>query len=371
MAKPLTETPINNDLRFAAKKRDLVLLQALEQVAPGTPLREAIDHIIAAKTGGLIVIGDKEHIQMLCNGGFEINCPFYPQKLYELAKMDGAIILSDDATRILKANVHLVPNPLIESNETGMRHRTAERVAKQTKALVISISQRRDRVSIYRDNINYVLEDVRVVISKANQGLSTLEKYRNRFDQVILNLNSLEIEDMVTLVDVTQAIERAEMLRRVSEEVGRYIVELGQEGRLIALQRDELMANVEEEYASIIRDYIKDPKLTRKAFQRLRDLSSEKLLDHAEIGELFGFPGDEHSSDFPMHPHGFRLLNKVPRVPSAVVEKIVQNFTDFQSVINATIEELDDVEGVGAVRAKAIQEGIRKLKGTSAHDRYI
>jgi diadenylate cyclase len=174
------------------------LVRALEMVAPGTPMREGIENILHAHTGGLIVIGDPEELSFLFSGGIKLDIDYTPAFLYQVAKMDGAIVLNANATKIAMANVQLMPDPTILSHETGTRHRTAERVSKQTAALVIAVSQRREVVSLYVDGVKYILEDIPVVLAKANQALATLDKYRQRLDQVATRLTALEFEGGVT-----------------------------------------------------------------------------------------------------------------------------------------------------------------------------
>src|ERR671930_1255281 len=226
-----TRTPSEDDPR-----RDPKLLATIERVAPGTELRQGIDDIIRSREGALIVIGAPQDLAFLFSGGIRLDQPFRGQLLYELAKMDGAIIVSSDLTKLAFANVQLMPDPTIPSVETGTRHRTAERVAKQTKALVIAISQRREVVSLYIDGSKYILEDIPVVLAKANQALATLDKYRTRLDQVSTRLTALEFEGGATLHDVLTVMQRSELVTRMAVEIERYIVELGTEGRLIEMQ---------------------------------------------------------------------------------------------------------------------------------------
>lgn len=356
---------------MARQREEKRLIKALEMVAPGTELREALEHIIKAGTGALIVIGDSERVKSLSSGGFEFNAPFSTQKLFELAKMDGAIILDEEISRILRANVHLVPNPRLPTKETGIRHRTAERVAKQTKALVISISQRRDVVYLYAGNIKYTLEDIRSILAKANQALQTLERYKTSLNEVSANLNALEFEDLVTLSEVALVIQRFEMVRRVAEEIERYISELGTEGRLIKMQLEELMAGVEEDNLMALKDYCRDPKRAEKTRQSLSQLESEVLLDPLEICRFLGYKDGVNLLDQPVHPKGYRLLNRVPRLPTIVVGKIVAKFGDLQTLIQADLKELDTVEGVGEARARIIQEGLKRLREYSLVERAL
>src|SRR5215475_9338872 len=225
-----------DELHELSERQDPRLLRALDVVAPGGALREGLDNIVHSRTGGLIVIGDPEEVSFLFSGGINLDIDYTPAMLYQVAKMDGAIVLNGEATKIAWANVQLMPDPTILSSETGTRHRTAERVSKQTSALVIAISQRRDVVSLYVEGAKYILQDIPAVLAKANQGLATLEKYRERLDQVSARLSVLEFEGGGVLYDALSVLQRAELVTRMAVEVERYIVELGTEGRLIEMQ---------------------------------------------------------------------------------------------------------------------------------------
>jgi len=358
-------------LNIDEKKKKLLLKKALLMIAPGTELRQAVNHIIHAETGALLIIGDVDNVLKISNGGFELYCQAAPQKVYELSKMDGAILLSEDVNQILRANVHLVPDSSLYTSETGMRHRTAERVAKQTKAIVISISQRRSTVSLFVDNCKYVLKDTREILAKSNQAMQTLEKYKNRLDQVASNLSSLEYEDLVTLLDVVIVLQRSLMVEKVAIEIEKYIIELGIEGRLIQMQLDELMANVEEESLILIRDYAVKKQDGSLIKEQLLELSNEELLDLLNIASLLGYEGTVSVLDKQIHPRGFRVLRKIPRLPYSVIDKIVKRFGDLQSILNAKHIDLDKVEGVGKARAQMIQDNLRKFKESTLIDRYV
>jgi diadenylate cyclase len=347
------------------------LIKALSKLAPGTELREGIEHIISGKTGALIVIGNLKEVLKLSDGGIKVNCGFSSARLVELAKMDGAILIDGDLDKIVWANVHLNPSPELSTSETGMRHRTAERVAKQTNSLVIAISQRRDIVSIYTGSVKYVLPDSEVILAKANQALQTLERYRQRFEQESSNLSYLEFEDMVTLGDVVALLQRGEMVSRVIREIERYIIELGTEGRLVRMQLDELVAGLEEEHLMLVKDYAKQPRQAERIVNKLARLSPEGLLSPLELAKALGYEGTITVLDTPLHSRGYRLLKKIPRLPLSVVSKVVEQFGTLQRLESATVEELDDVEGVGEVRAKAIREGLQRLKEVNQLERYF
>jgi len=352
------------------KRRDKKLIHVLAKVAPGTQLRSAIEQVLRARTGALIVIGDTANVLKIVNGGFSLNCECTPHRLYELAKMDGAIILDDDVKKILLANVHLVPDSSLLTTETGIRHRTAERVARQTKAVVISISQKREVVSVYFEGTKHVIEDIPVMLAKANQALQTLEKYKSRWDQVAANLSALEFEDLVVLMDVLSVVQRGEMVERIAREISRYISELGVEGRLLRMQLDELMGTASEDALLVVKDYCMELRFADKAKQQLAEMSSEELLDLMAISQMLGYDG-ANILDRGVHPRGYRLLKRIPRLPIKIVNKIVDRFGSLKAVVNASIESLDEVDGIGAVRAQAIQDGLKRLKEYNLLERYI
>ena len=348
------------------------LLRVLRAVAPGTPLREGLESILKAKTGALIVLGDGPEIMEISEGGFAVNAVFTPANLYELAKMDGAIILSKDAKQIIAANTQLVPNLSIPSSETGIRHRTAERVAKQTDSLVISISQRRGVITVYKGNIKYVLRDLGVILTKANQAIQTLEKYRNVLDRVLVDLSILEFEEAVTLFDVTRSIQRVEMVLRVVKEIERYISELGVEGRLITMQMEELVANVEDEGLLVIQDYavMTGEKSPENILEMIGSWPAEDLLDLSLVARALGFPGSTSILDQNVYPRGYRVLEKIPRLPLPVIENLVQEFSSLKKILNASIQELDAVEGIGEVRARSIKDGLSRYREQLGQERH-
>ncbi|MFZ5816988.1 MAG: DNA integrity scanning diadenylate cyclase DisA [Bacillota bacterium] len=347
--------------------------KVLKQVAPGSPLREGLESILRARTGALIVVGDSPQVMALVDGGFRLDCEFAPASLYELAKMDGAIILTPDARRILYANAMLVPDASIPTFETGTRHRTAERVAKQTGTLVISISQRRNLISLYKGNSRYVLRDISVILTKANQALQTLEKYKAVLDQAVTNLSALELEDLVTVLDVVLVVQRTEMVLRIVTEIERYIFELGTEGRLVSMQLEELVTNVAEEGMLIIRDYAQfvEGRTADQVREQMAGWPHEDLRDLLTIARVLGLGSAPGTLDNPAAPRGYRILRKIPRLPMPVIENLVSHFGSLQQILRASIEELDEVEGIGEVRARAIKEGLRRLREQIMLERHI
>jgi diadenylate cyclase len=342
-------------------------------VAPGTALREGIDNVVLARTGGLIVVGDEDGMAPLLSGGIKLDIEYSPAILYQLAKMDGAIALSQNATKILWSNVQLTPDPTILSRETGTRHRTAERVSKQTNALVISISERREVVSLFADGAKYILQEIPAVLARANQALQTLDKYRARFDQVSMRLTALEFEGGVTLHDSLTVLQRAEMATRMAVEIERYIVELGAEGRLIEMQLEEMLVGVAADRSALVRDYVVD--YSEESFatvvETLARLPHQDLLDFGRLADLLGYDRKLNTLDFPVKPRGHRILGRIPRLPDAVVDNVVTEFGSLDEMLSATTGELEAVEGVGEVRAKEIREGLRRLQEVNLVDRYL
>ncbi|MBA9001466.1 MULTISPECIES: DNA integrity scanning diadenylate cyclase DisA [Thermomonospora] len=345
----------------------------LAAVAPGTALRDGLERILRGHTGGLIVLGYDEVVAELCSGGFELDVEFSATRLRELAKMDGAIVLDNDHRRIVRAAVHLVPDPTIPTEESGTRHRTAERVAKQCGFPVISVSQSMRIIALYLDGTRYVLEDSAAILSKANQALATLERYKLRLDEVSGTLSALEIEDLVTVRDVTAVVQRLEMVRRIADEIEGYVVELGTDGRLLSLQLDELVSGVDVDRELIVRDYQPPDTPARRVgevLDALDTLSANELLDLTTVAEVMGYSGPD-ALDIPVSPKGYRLLAKVPRLPSLVVEDLVEHFGGLQKLLAASIDDLQSVTGVGESRARSVREGLSRLAESSILERYV
>src|SRR5688572_1934984 len=278
-----------------APRRSAELLAALGVVAPGTALRAGLDRVLQAKMGGLIVVGDGPEVLNICSGGFLLDAAFSPQRLSELAKMDGAIILAADASRIARANVHLVPNPNVPTSETGTRHRTAERVARSIAVPVISVSEDQQVIAVYVSDDKHPLENIPRLLNRANQALSTLERYKNRLDAVSGSLSALEIEDLVSLRDVVTVLQRTEMVRRIAEEMDGSIVELGVDGRLVRLQLEEMMGGVEDDRRLVIKDYFHEDSNWHlgEALLALSELSTDDLLDLKVVAAALHLPGSD------------------------------------------------------------------------------
>lgn len=353
-------------------RRSGQLLDALAMVAPGRPLRDGLDRVLQAGMGALIVVGDGPDVLNICSGGFLLDAAYSPQRLSELAKMDGAIILAGDAGRIARSNVHLVPNPNVATSETGTRHRTAERVARSIHVPVISVSQRMNVISIYVGEERHQIEPVPRVVNRANQAVQTLERYRTRLDEVTVALSALEIEDLVTRRDVVSLLQRSEMVARIADEIEGYIVELGDDGRLVRLQLEELMGGIGDDRRLVVRDYFHEEPgwQLHQALDALSALSHDDLLDLRRVAATMHLSGGVADLDGSLSPRGYRLLARIPRLPEAVVEAIVERFGSLQKILRASTEELDEVEGVGATRARAVKDGLSRLTEASILDRY-
>ncbi|WP_342753094.1 DNA integrity scanning diadenylate cyclase DisA [Shouchella clausii] len=354
------------------RNRTAFIQNLLKLVAPGTPLRAGIDNVLRAKTGGLIVLGYNSEMMNIVDGGFFINSDFSPAHLYELAKMDGAIILSDSGQKILYANTQLVPNNNISSSETGIRHRSAERVAKQTGNLTISISQRRNVITLYQGEYRYALKDIGVILTKANQAIQTLEKYKAVLDQGITNLGALEFEQLVTYSDVIQVIHRVQMVLRIKQEIQNFILELGDEGRLITMQLKELVSNTEQEALYLLKDYAKErTQDVKKTLKELTTLLNEDLLDEQAIIKALGYSRTSNFLEQPASPRGYRILHRIPRLPSQIIENVIDEYGHLSSVMVATEDQLDEVDGIGEARAKMIKDGLNRIQEQLFVDRHI
>ena len=325
-----------------------LLLKTIARIAPGTELREGLERIMRGRTGALIVLGSDRTVSSLSSGGFNIDTEFSATRLRELAKMDGAIICDRDATRLLHAGVQLMPDASIDTNESGTRHRTAERTAIQTGFPVISVSASMSMISVYVDGTRYTVEDSQYLMARANQAIQTLESYKKRLRSVLSSLSALEIESNVSLADVAMTLQRMEMVNRIIREVSHYVLELGVHGRLIALQLEELRAAGVE------------------ALQNLDDMA---IVDLRTIARTVGF-GENPDLEFPLQPRGFRLLAGIPSIPNAISERLVERFGSLQALMAASLEDLRAVDGVGEARARTVREQLSRMAESSL-EKYL
>lgn len=343
---------------------DQLLMHTLASVAPGTQLRDGLERILRGRTGALIVVGMDETVESICTGGFHIDVEFSATRLRELAKMDGAIVLDAHRTRILRAAVQLVPDPTIDTAESGTRHRTADRVAQQTGYPVISVSQSMHTVALYAGTKRRILENPDSILTRGNQALATLERYKLRLDEVTSNLSALEIENLATIRDVAAVAQRLEMVRRISDEITSYVVELGVDGRLLSLQLDELTGGIAPERQLLIRDYVptdRESVTVSGVLDALSALSASQLVELGQVARVMHLDQGRDLLDSAVCARGYRLLSKVPRLPVSVLDRLVNHFDDLQKLLAAPAAELAQVGGVSADRAQSLREGLSRL----------
>jgi diadenylate cyclase len=371
---------------------------ALAMVAPGTALRDGLERVLHAERGALVVIGDGPEVLSICTGGFLLDAEFSPQRLSELAKMDGAIIVSADASRIARANVHLMPSSTVPTSETGTRHRTAERVARSIDVAVISVSAAMNLITVYRHDESHVLQRVGRVMDRVTQGLQSLQRFRERFDDALVALTALELEDTVTVRDVISVLQPAEQLVRTAGETAGRLVELGDDGQLLRLQLVEVTEGVPEVRALVAQDYLCPGADTTEGtagkvgghkaeraekgdatlrgvgqsnpLEAMARLSFEDLLDVHKVGHAVGLLPREEDLNASVETKGYRLLHKLPRLPPTLLERLVDRFSSLQSIMRASIGDLEQVDGVGEARARSVKEGLARLAEASILDRY-
>jgi diadenylate cyclase len=351
-----------------------LLRATLVDVAPGTELRDGLERILRGRTGGLIVMGFNDEVAELCSGGFALDVPFSATRLRELAKMDGAVVLDYDNKRIVRAAVQLLPDPAIPTTESGTRHRTAERVARQTGFPVISVSQSMNMVALYVGDARHVLENPEDLSSRAKQALAALERYRTRLDEVSGTLSALEVEDLVTVRDVAQVAQRQEMVQRIADEIDGLVLELGVEGRLLRMQFEELIAGVDNERRLLVRDYIDmrpGGRSLKSVLAALAAVDAPDLLELTTVAAVMGLTDHVADIDAAISPRGYRLINRIPRISEGITDRIVDHFGTLQRVLAASMEDLMVVDGVGEQRARTVREGLSRIAETSILERYV
>lgn len=334
-----------------------LLRSALQDIAPGTALREGLERIQRSHTGALIVLGFSPELQELCSGGFDLDVEFTASRLRELCKMDGAVIIDPTNWRIRKANVQLFPDQSIPTDESGMRHRTAQRTAYQTHLPVLSVSASMRLISIYVGKYHHIVEEPEALLSRANLAVDTLDRYSQRLDEVLQTLTILEMRDSATIRDVATVMQRMEMIRRITSEINEYLEELGSEGRLLALQVDDLVRGAGSERALVLRDYIRDSSEVASAEAALSELAADRLVDLAAIANVLGLGVyDPSDLDRMIQPRGVRALSLVPRLPWNVIKEITNHWENLADLREASVDDLQQIEGIGPYRAKLIRE---------------
>jgi diadenylate cyclase len=342
--------------------------KALARVSPGTPLRDGIDRIVRAKAGALLVLTDEPEVLAICSGGFLVDAPFSPQRLSELAKMDGAIIISTDGGRIARANVHLVPDPTVPTSETGTRHRTAERVARSLDVPVISASEEMGVINVYAGGTKRQLQEVGRLLDRANQALQTLERYKLRLDDAISNLTALEIEDVVTVRDVVSVVQRGEMVHRIADEIETMIVELGVDARLLRLQLDETYSEFDDQLDDVIADYLPPHRNVDDTLAELARLRDDDVLDARTTLSVLHLGAVQLDDE--IAPKGLRLLHRVHKLPPELASRIANEFGGLARLQRVTIQELMNVEGVDEDIAESVKDTLERVTENTILDQY-
>ena len=323
----------------------------LERLAPGSALRAGLERIIQMGKGAIIVLGDGPKMDAISSGGFIFDQPvaYTPAKLSELAKMDGGIVLDPSGDHLIRSNVHFVPSNEIRTDETGSRHRTAQRIAIQTGYPVVAVSEGRKIVTVYFEDQKTELRSPTEIAARVNQELQTLDRLRRRLDEAEVTLTQLEMTGLVTYRAVVTLIQRSELVRRVGLSIEDHVVQLGDEGRLAYIQLDDMVRGVDHLRFITMRDYTSTRRvaLANAALDRLDALEESKIHDPGEIGRALGF--DE--LDEPVVPRGYRLLSKVGRLPESVREELVRHFKTLPRILKASTDQLESVEGIGSTRA--------------------
>ena len=343
---------------------------ALARVAPGTPLRDGIDRVVRSKAGALLVLSDDADVLSICSGGFLVDAPYSPQRLSELAKMDGAIILSTEGGRIARANVHLVPDPTVPTSETGTRHRTAERVARSLDVPVVSASEEMGVINVYAGGGKRQLQEVGHLLDRANQALQTLERYKVRLDDAITNLTAVEVEDVVTLRDVVAVVQRGEMVHRIAEEIETMIIELGVDARLLRLQLDELYGEIDDELDLVVADYLPDGRTVADALHSMSQLSDDDVSNLRLTADALSPRGDSTDLAQEVVPRGMRLLHRVSRLPTSTAIDVADHFGGLAKLQRATVDDLMVVDDVDEATARAIRDTLSRVTESTILDQY-
>lgn len=331
----------------------------LAAIAPGTVLRDGLDRIVSGRTGALVVLGENDELNALCTGGFSIDAPLTATSLRELAKMDGAIVLSSDLSQIRSASTHLMPDAAVHTIETGTRHRTAERVARQTGLPVVTVSAAMGTITLFVGGHRYTAQQPEPLLARANQAISALMGYRERLFESLNHLTELEIQNQVTLRDLALVVQRFEMTNRLADEVASYVVEMGVDGRLVSLQLHDLTADLTSLVSLLERDYGTESSQLQ-VFGALRDLDDTELFDIVVVAKSLGL-GDGLHLDSSLEPRGYRALASIPKLPSHATTQLVRHFHGLNELFAASVNEIMAVDGITPQLARSIREGLTRL----------
>ena len=322
---------------------------------PGEPLRKGVDLIADKKSGGLIVIGSTNKLEKISSGGINLkNCPYTPEMLSELAKMDGAVVVDENVSTILKANVHLNPSDNLQTSETGTRHRTAERVSAETNLKVIAVSEESSAIKVFQNMKVIELEQPAIILARVNESLQSVDRMRRRFDEVLLQLGELEIEDTITNQQVLTVIQRGELLTRLSNQVKNEAENLGEEAGIVMIQIESLESGVEYTLSLVLKDHLPSKKYRniKKVKSEISNMTYEELNIISHLGAvLLMQPLDEIST-----PRGYRVLARLPGLPDNLHDPLIKKFKTLPKLLGAPTDKLFQVDGIGRSRAQQLRD---------------
>jgi diadenylate cyclase len=356
------------DVRYTSANERM--RQALSRIAPGTPLRDGIDRVVRAKAGALLVLDDGPDVLSICSGGFLVDAPYSPQRLSELAKMDGAIIISSDGGRIARANVHLVPDPTVPTSETGTRHRTAERVSRSLAVPVISASEEMGVINVYAGGAKRQLQEIGRLLERANQALQTLERYKLRLDDAMANLTAVEVEDVATLRDVATVVQRGEMMHRIADEIETMIIELGVDARLLRLQLDELYGEIDDELELVVQDYVDAELAAADTLAHMSRLTDDEIHDLRHAASALDRLDESDDLSTSVTPRGLRLLHRTKRLSAESALAIAGHFDGLAKLQRATIDDLSEVAGIDSKTAAEVRDTLSRVTESAILDQY-
>ena len=332
------------------------LTRALALIAPGTGMRDGLERIVHGRTGALIVLGHGPLVDAISTGGFVIDVPFTPTALRELAKMDGAIVVDESLQRILRAAVHLMPDAGVHTTEAGTRHRTADRVARQTRLPVVTVSASMSTIALFVDGVRHLVERPHQLLSRANQALATLTRYRGRLAEAATRLSALEVHDQVAVRDVALLAQRLAMVRVLRREISQYVIELGVDGRMVSLQLAELAEGLDDLATLLVRDYARDG--APLSLDGLAELHIEQLGDLRAVAAALGLPT---GLDTRLHAVGHRQLAQLGFLSGRLADRLLEHFGNLHALFGASASEIAQVKGMTVASSRRLREGLVRL----------